>query len=482
MTSTLADDLLKSLERRPYQFQTLAELAKSVKEHGKHGEPPQKFISRVWECLCEERQLDFQEEQFPNEVKWGLGKWLRYKKGGNRGNRGRAPLPIYDLEVGEEIEFTLTRSAIDEGRFDIVKSARHSELLEVLSSGLGIEIECYGSYKVAIEFDDIRKPPALIGDALKQWYRENDLQDSDKVWLKVVNTSPFQLRIFTAWERDADAYRRYVQQTKFINLPRTSLTIRDLLWLFFHQRKTIAPLKEISDEILKYRPEISRQSIFACLSNNSNLFVESGDRGWWGLTEWNINPVSIFVERTSDDLTGKTRSNDSPRKDVDIDYVLLIIQSEDLVYRILERASKSLRFIDIANVISASFGIDPDVLKRTSFLDVNDPRIKHLEDDTFILIKDLVERVQVLQNAFKKTVEDLRFEKESHEKDVAELKAQEDNLMALQIQLAVLNKELSEVRQGFDDYRQKVKVYFDRRYYEILWDILFKRRFPDQDE
>ena len=54
--------------------------------------------------------------------------------------------------------------------------------------------------------------------------------------------------------------------------------------------------------------------------------------------------------------------------------------------------------------------------------------------------------------------------------------------MALQIQLAVLNKELSEVRQGFDDYRQKVKVYFDRRYYEILWDILFKRRFPDQDE
>ena len=252
-----------------------------------------------------------------------------------------------------------------------------------------VELRCYGSEKLlcTLIFDD-QDTHFLESKALQHWYKENGVEPGDVIWLAVEEVNPLALRIYTEWDRDADAYRRYEQQRNLEALPSVDLPIRDLIWLYFKRTRKVAHRSEVVRAILTDRPEISERSVDACFSANSHLFVRTGEHDKWGLKEWGIEQVTM-IEHPKGSNPWMSTDAVYPTVTVPLDYVLANVAAEDLVYKVLRGAKTSLSDSQITEKIANYLGVDRDILARASFLDPKDSRLIRLHDGTFALREDL---------------------------------------------------------------------------------------------
>ena len=213
------------------------------------------------------------------------------------------------------------------------------------------------------------------------------------------------MRTYTEWDRDADIYRRYEQRRSLEALPSTDLPIRDLIWIYFKRTQKVAHRLEIAKAILVERPEISERSIDACLGANSHLFARVG-KGNWGLKEWGVEEVTMVVHPKGSD-PGTAIEKNLPTTIVPLDYILVNIAAEDLVYRILHNSKDSLNVSQITEKISKYLGVDKSILERTTFLNLSDSRLVRRHDGTFTLRENLEEVIGELATRERELIQSL---------------------------------------------------------------------------
>lgn len=370
----------------------LSEITEQLQRRGYYSDIPfSKALARVNSELCLERNsahYPFIELGIKGEVKWALESWFPPDRMRKRLPRHRAPLPSlagiqfqHNVSVdGQEViagQFPFQRERLVQLISGLSDQQQLKNVVSVLSYGNDI-------FSVSFDFDNC----CLEGKGLGQWYRENHLRAGDAVWLRVEHVNPLVLKIYTEWDRDSDAYRRHIQRERLEEIPRTDLSIRELIWLYLSQRGRIAHHTEIVSSVIEFRPDASGRSVNSCLTANPQLFVSTGDRGYWGLKGWNITSVQILKPNSNDDPLSPVNP-DRPTVTVPLDYVLINIQAEDLVCRILRSANTPLSYSEISDKIADYLHLDKTILKRTSFMNMEDARIVQLEDGKFALQEKL---------------------------------------------------------------------------------------------
>ena len=400
MADEVLDALMDVFNSANYRFLTLAEVTQQLQLRGFYQNMEfHKAAEDVWYLLCSHptAKYPFWDIERSGEILWGLERWLPPKQRRDAGGRVHATEPLH---VGWEMQHTLspTRSEIENGAFPLrgqVSNGLIASMDEQQRKHSVVELYCYGSEKfICAIAHDVRDNWFLEGMALQRWYEENGLQPGDKIWLVVERINPLILRIYTEWDRDADTYRRYEQRRSIATLPVTELPIRDLIWIYFKRTQKIAHRSEIAKAIFVDRPEISGRSVDACLGANPHLFVRIGG-GNWGLKDWGVEQVTTVVRPKGSD-PGTAIDEDLPTVTVPLDYILVNIAAEDLVYKILRGSKASLTEAQITERIAKYLGVDRSILARTSFLNLSDRRFVRRHDGSFTLRENLEEVVDEL--------------------------------------------------------------------------------------
>jgi hypothetical protein len=191
------------------------------------------------------------------------------------------------LQTGEEIQRTISDDGSEisneiiplRGDFDRFFASMDIHQQRQMS----IDIRYYADENTTCKIEqDNLEHWFLKGEWLKNWYKENRIEPGDKIYLVVENVIPLAIRIYTKWERNPDAYRRYKLQQESNPFPSVNLPIWYLIGEFFEHTPKIAHRLDIGKAIIEKRPEISEQSVYSCLSKEKYLFVRVGD-GYWGL-------------------------------------------------------------------------------------------------------------------------------------------------------------------------------------------------------
>jgi len=272
---------------------------------------------------------------------------------------------------------------------------------------------------------------------LRDWYKENKIEPSDIIWLAIASVAPLKINIYTKWERDPDAYRRYKLQQEEKPLPSVDLPISYIIWDFFERTQKIAHRRDIAKEVLAKRPKVSEQSVYSRLSANP-YFVQIGE-GKWGLKEWGLEKVTRAVRPVGSPLE---ENANLPTETVPLDYILVTIASENFVYSILRNSKEPLTVDEITERIAKILYVDKKILARTTFFDASDARFIRLQDGTFTLrenledvIHQLAERERETKTSLEREIYSLKSEMEfvmsRHEKQVAQIKQERDILQNL---------------------------------------------------
>ncbi|MEN9564035.1 MAG: hypothetical protein RIR73_2279, partial [Chloroflexota bacterium] len=203
------------------------------------------------------------------------------------------------LRIGEEIQRTISPSGseIEDGiiplygqDFDIFFASMDKEQQRQLN----INIHYYASEHIACNIEKENGHWFLKGSSLIKWYLENQVSPGDKIWLVVENIKPLAIRIYTEWERNPDTYRRHRQLQSGQPVVSVGTPIRDIIWDYLEESQIIKHRLDIGIAVIEKRPEVSEQSVYACLSANPHLFVRIGE-GNWGLKEWGLEEVKAAV-------------------------------------------------------------------------------------------------------------------------------------------------------------------------------------------
>ena len=273
---------------------------------------------------------------------------------------------------------------------------------------------------------------------LQNWYKENQIEPGDKIWLVVENITPLAVRIYTEWERNPDTYRRHRQLQSGEPLLSVDMPIRDIIWDFLDETQKITHRLDIGKAVLAKRPEISEQSVYSCLSANPYLFVRVGE-GNWGLKDWGLEEVKAAVRPAGSTLE---ENLNLPTTTVSLGYILANIAAEDLVYKILEKSPNPLSVGEITERISKILGVNKELLTRATYFDPSDPRFYRQEDRTYTIRKDLEEVIRhlsenerALKTSFEDKIQKLQETIESlasqHKKEAKQLKEEQDILRKL---------------------------------------------------
>lgn len=342
------------------------------------------------------------------------------------------------LQIGEEIQRTISPSGseIEDGviplygqDFDVFFASMDKEQRRQLN----INIQYYASENITCNIEQENDRWFLKGPSLKNWYQENRIEPGDKIWLVVKNIAPLAIRIYTEWERNHDTYRRYRQLQSGKPIISVDMPIRDIIWDYLEESKIIKHRLDIGEAVLEKRPEISEQSVYACLSANPYLFVRIGE-GNWGLKEWGLEEVKAAVRPASNTLE---ENFNLPTTTVSLDYILTNIANDNLVYKILKESPNPLSVNEITERISKFYNVNKEVLTRATFFDPSDPRFYRQEDGTFTLLTNLEEVIHQMaenertlrtstENKIQKLQEIMESSDSQHKKEVKQLKEEQD--------------------------------------------------------
>lgn len=418
------------LYSRPHQFRILSDITDELREAGYYTDVGYfEAQSKVHTVLCDDLGFYYFRMEEPNRKPyhvWGLTSWAPKLPAPPYGGEPEREWELGPLVPGTTMRFTLVHDAIEKGFFKI--RHRRAEQITEIAGNQPVPILCYGAYQIMCWTDPIHS--LIYGEGLKEWYLENQVQTRDCVILEVSSLppdKPLVLRIFTEWERAPVASEQIAHGR---TAGRRGQSILVLIWEFLEERTSAAHLTDIVSYVQKSRPEIRPVSIEACLNNNRTHFVPFG-RGMWGLQEWN------------------------PGK-IDIEKALGTIFEDDLVYATLSYASKPLTVDEIARRIAKDLFLEPQLLLKTNFMDVNDARFTRLSDGRWCLAENLSSVTETLTNELrreKQAVENLESQMAEQAGQMVQIKKHLDELSTERDELAA---ELQAVRAAGEELEQKL--------------------------
>ena len=395
---------------------------------------------------------------------WGLARHFRSTE---KQEENQQDISASQLQIGKEIKRTISSSGAEIKDGTIPLNGQNfgsffASMDKEQQKRLNINIHSYADEDITctiVEGD--RDNWFLQGTWLRNWYKENRIEPGDEIYLVVENTTPLIIRIYTTWERNPDTYRRYKLRQEANPLPSVDLPIWQLIREFFEQTQKIEHRLAIWKAVFEKRPEISEQSVYACLSANPYLFVRVGE-GNWGLKDWGLEEVKAAVRPAGSTLE---ENLNLPTTTVSLGYILATIAAENLVYRILEESPNPLSVGEITERISKILGVNKELLTRATYFDRSDPRFHRQEDGTFTLdrkIKNLEEVIHQLseneralktstENKIQKLQETMESFASQHKKEVKQLKEERDSLRKLAEELI----EQTEHYEKINNQREK---------------------------
>ncbi|OQX86942.1 MAG: hypothetical protein B6D55_04800 [Candidatus Omnitrophica bacterium 4484_70.2] len=308
----------------------------------------------------------------------------------------------------------------------------------------------YGGYIINgfIDWENKR----IYGDEIKEWYKENNLIQGDRIHIVAPEKKDKYLTIYTTLER------------KQIDISKTSdknqkerVHLRHKIYRLFRGEGKFLHIKEIQNQLVsRLKKEIHLETIYYILYSNSHLFVRIKPKiNIWGLLAW--------------------RETDK-KNSVDVVSLLLAIKEDDLVYKILEYRGIFMTIKEIAKEISEYFHINKKEIIESMFVDFNDSRFlrdKHGRlglrvwveewDRNLKFIRDSLKRIEELEigrdtkekslKLIMKEIADLIREKEVKRRELLEIKNKEQTLSD---EINNLERQLEEIAPPFSSYKRNI--------------------------
>jgi len=243
---------------------------------------------------------------------------------------------------------TLDGNSIAHGYIKITRGLR--ALLEYSEVSDEIVFKSYGEYEIRGYID--LSLERIYGEEIKQWFIENKLKPGDIIYIKSPGSRDDHAVLFTAFEHVSDSRGKEKDKGKAIQKQKADL--RHRIYNLLVSRREYLHVKEIHRLVGElFHQSVSLPTMEGILSANKHLFTRLPSvRGLWGLLAWEPKPPSI-----------------------DPNSILLGINDEDWVIRILEQEGKPLTVAEMAERLSSVFIISKEKILELNFLDPNDERI-----------------------------------------------------------------------------------------------------------
>jgi hypothetical protein len=282
-----------------------------------------------------------------------------------------------------ETRFKLTEEALKEGYYIVGKNLR--PIFENFEDECYLNIITYIGSETKCSFS--KNSWSING--LSQWYKDNDLDIGDTVYLKLVDEKERKFRVYTDWRKDIDKIREEIAMQGTVTFPKEIRSYMELIYIVLtnagrdlHYRDIYVRAQEIQS--------VKLLSIIGTLSRyNRRLFVNIG-KGHWGLLEWHPELASKqkdIIEGGKEVIPGY----EDIITDEELWKAIAETEAHDLVYETLKRQKKDLFYEDIAKILGEMLKIDPQRLMEVSFLNPKDERLVRLDNGAWILKEFLKE-------------------------------------------------------------------------------------------
>lgn len=250
---------------------------------------------------------------------------------------------------------TIDEDAINSGLLKVGPGLR--QMLAYYKLKGDITFLTYGYYEISGALSEDYKN--ISGQDIRNWYIENDLHAGDKIYVRCPSEKEVSLRLYTEIETKKAIPSRSNPESKQIHL-------RKLVYEFFLNKREYSVSADIKKGIeLSQHVIIEESSLRSVLATNAHLFEKLAPlRNLWGLRIWGTEDKSKYINLNS---------------------LLLTIQEDDLVFKIIEGSEEPLSNREIARRIAEEFCLPIDLILGTSFLNANDARIIRLPDGRLTL-------------------------------------------------------------------------------------------------
>jgi DNA-directed RNA polymerase delta subunit len=211
---------------------------------------------------------------------------------------------------------------------------------------------------------------------LGNFYSTKAIAEWDIVRLWLQSLEPAKLFISSRWQKRLDRLLK-IEPT---DLKWERISLRDCIIVVLSKFKTPAHYHDIYSEIALHK-QVSLGSIIGTLSRyNHYLFVHTS-LGQWQLVGWTYSDII--------DKQGQKPNPEVIALDKEIWKAVAIIEDNDYVYKLLQKAAGPLSFDEICSRLADYLKVDVNQLRATGFLKP-DKRFRRLDNGTWALEEGFV--------------------------------------------------------------------------------------------
>ena len=214
------------------------------------------------------------------------------------------------------------------------------------------------------------KPTRRVSQ-LGNFYSLKAIADGDKVHMRLQDTSPASILVYSRWKRTLGRLLRITPHD--LQWERSSL--RDCIIVTLAHFKGPAHYREIYAQIAGHK-RVSLTSVIGTLSRyGPSVFAHVG----WG--QWQLADGTARERDRHENASGENREN-IVITDEAWNAVATIVE-EDCVYDLLQRIGRPLSYDEICDKLADHLAVSASQLRATGFLDAADGRLKRLDDGTW---------------------------------------------------------------------------------------------------
>ena len=260
----------------------------------------------------------------------------------------------------KEVVITLKEDCVEGGFLPLSEALLRVLFYYGLDQDSFVSFTVYGDYKIRGSLDT--ELGRVNGKEIHQWIAENILQPGSRIYVKSPDPRSTDLRLYTLQE-----IQGYTPSPQGDREPegRNRKYLRHLIYPVLLQRNQYLHYKEIADLVAQAGTPVDPSSVVAILSDNSHLFSRrQPSRGLWGLKSWDLSESGPDVSPTS---------------------LLLAIEEESWVRRILEEEGRPLAGREIAKRLADLFQVRAEQVRELSFISSEDGHLQLLADGRWAL-------------------------------------------------------------------------------------------------
>ena len=209
-------------------------------------------------------------------------------------------------------------------------------------------------------------------NGLDKFYSAKAIAEGDKVHLRLQPLESAKLFISCRWKRRLD----WLLKRNPTDLRWDRISLRDCIIVVLSKFKTPAHYRDIYPEIAPHK-QVLLGSIIATLSRYSpSLFVHAGYCRWQ-LAGWICPNENLGQEPAAE-------GPKTPEISDEIWKAIALIEDNDYVYKLLQKAARPLSFDEICSRLADDLKVDVNQLRASGFLKP-DERFRRLDDGTWAL-------------------------------------------------------------------------------------------------